>query len=217
MRLQSTHIPFLFALILFMIAAAPNAGYSEGQLRFGGYLLAPSDGDLWSEASGLDAQLIFWGRHAGIGFTLGCGSWAVPSQSSIIGNSYYAYGSAVDGKATMTPLGISLFIRTGSSGKVNLVIEGGLRILLMGSEINATLAYEDYYNYAYVTGTIEIDDAMAGILAADLEIGGTESASLFVGGGVQFGGSGMATFHKEELGEMDLSAAFLRAGFTGRF
>ncbi|MCX5753159.1 MAG: hypothetical protein NTW97_05870 [Candidatus Krumholzibacteria bacterium] len=217
MKHQSTHIPLVLSLLILLLAAIATAGHSEGQLRFGGYLLAPSDDDIWSKASGMDAQLIMWGKHAGIGFTFGYGEWTVPEQSSVISNSYYAVGSAVEGNANMTPLGLSLFLRTGSNSKVNLIIEGGLRLLLMGSDINASLVYYDYYNYATATGTIEIDNAFAGILAADLEIGGNETASLFVGGGLQIGGTSKMKFQNQELGEVELSAAFLRAGFTGRF
>jgi len=143
----------------------------------------PSDDDVWDNGYGADVQLQFWQSETfGLGLSIGIANWDL-AGSSTEGRDFVL---EEDGSATLIPIGGSVLFRPAVSGNATLTLEAGIRYVII--EADADVDYAVATSRGFIAGSAEYDadDAVMGLVQADLEFPVNETASLFVGAGFQF-------------------------------
>ena len=180
----------------------------------------PSQDDDYDSGVGAEAQIQFW-RSPHIGFALagGIAEWDINDQTSVVSDGFLAIQLTLDGSVTLIPIGASLLFRPTATGNLNLVLEGGLRYVIVDSDAEATVAGPSSQGGVLsVSEDIEIDDAVVALFAATLEAQVSSGVKLLASAGYQFDvGGGDSEWMGEDIGENELEAAFIRAGISVSF
>lgn len=216
MKARSINAGRILWILLAVAIVVSGSVYAEPEVRFGAAYISPGDRDTWNSAGRADVGIVFWGGNVGLGVSVAYDRWTVKDEFAAFGNYYSAASSNVSGAATVIPIGASLFLRTGSTGNVNLVLEAGLKGLLVASDIDGTVGYYDGYGWAEAGGDMDIGNTSVGLLAADLQFGGDDKATFYIGAGCQFGGRSTSSFFGSEVGEVTFSGLILRCGIASK-
>lgn len=207
-----------------------SAENREGpQLRISLDYLLPKDDDVWDDAVGATAQLLFGqSGNAALALSIGVQEWSANEDVyggwTYVGSGiYYGVDTGLKGDATMVPFGLSAIFKSELGEGVNLVLEGGVRYVFVDSSVtvDATEWAMNIYGQSVAQGyswDVDIDDGFVGLLAADLDFDLGLQSSLFAGIGYQFDISkGDVEFRGARIGENELQAFLLRAGFSFGF
>lgn len=201
-------------------------GVAEEPLKwsFEGLYLKPDQDDDWDKAIGAEIKAIFW-QSNDFGFALAAGlqQWTPNDEmysygATLRGGIGYGYAGQLDGDATMIPIGASALWRINLREKATLVLEGGLRYVIVNSDVK--LKYAEAL--AGPRGIVvysdekknEIDDGIVGIIAANIQFKLSDKVDGFVGVGAQFDISkGGQTIGGRDIDrDNELKGVFIRAG-----
>lgn len=177
----------------------------------------PGKDDRYGNGYGADAQMRFWhNQSVGLALSIGAASWQVDEQEEIVSDGFTAVGMSIDGDVTLIPLGGSLLFKPVNDDKISLSLEAGLRYVIVDSGVDAEVAAANATGaLVAMKDTVEIDDGVVGVLGANIEGRVSKTTSLFAGIGYQFDiVKGDATFAGEDIGENELKALIVRAGFV---
>lgn len=183
----------------------------------------------WDKGTGFEIQGIFWSKTSpwGTGISFGTATWDVDDY--VLGQSINGFGfaDALEGDADLTIFGLSLFRRLftddGASKKFSGAVEGGIRFISMDADIKGVSVITDGILFLGSDITLDIDNSVLGHLAFDLDYAISDSASLFVQGGIQFDlKKGDVTLREQdsgifEAGDTELQAAFGKVGLIVHF
>lgn len=177
----------------------------------------PGQDDDYDSGFGAEAQIRFW-QSQNLAFALagGLASWEINDQEAVVSDGLVAVAASMEGDVMLVPIGGSILFRPTLSGNLDLIIEAGLRYVIVESDAEATIAAADAFgNVVGGTADIEIDNGVVGLIAANLEAELSPGVSLLGGVGYQFDiAKGDAEWMGEDLGENELKAFFIRAGLA---
>jgi hypothetical protein len=201
------------------LAAGALAGepWSDTVVRYRG--IAPSETMDWSYASGIEAQIRFWGpRNRGIALTVGYDMWTAAGEFLEEEDEYGYYSVLVSGHTALMPVGASLLHRMDLGEFVSLTFEGGLRYVFVESSVNVETEYEDDYEYSYNRDTLEADDTYVAIAALHMEAEWAEDLLITGGVGYQFDlGESNERLLGEDLGTTSYQGLFANVGLVMKF
>jgi hypothetical protein len=204
------------------VNAITNQPVSKTAFKASFIYYMPDDDDDWDKGYGAEAQLQAWQTdNLGFAFSVGMANWEL-TEYTYSGMLYGAYvAEKISGDATLTPIGVSILLRPKLEGGMKLTLETGIRYLLV--DVNA-----DYS--AVVTGpggtyvedaSYEADDAIVGVVQADLEFPVSKSAAFFGGVGLQFDISkseaSIWAYGQKTSGDVSAQALMFRLGFVNYF
>ncbi len=148
----------------------------------------PDDDDKWEKGFGVEAQLQLWqSEQVGFGLSIGWANWDVAdySWSGYVDGVHVA--EKVSGDATLTPIGFSLIFRPINEGAMRLSLEAGIRYVIADVNAEYSGVLTGPYGVYYIENAeYEADDAMAGVIRADLEFPVSNNSYFYVGPGYQF-------------------------------
>lgn len=175
----------------------------------------PGQDDDYDSGFGVEGQIRFWqSQTVGLALAGGFANWEINDQEAVISDGLVAVAAAMEGDVLLIPIGGSVLLRPKLSGNLDLILEGGLRYVIVESDAEAAIAAANAFG-GVVGGSaeIEIDDGVVGLIAANLEADLSPGLSLFGGVGYQFDlAKGDAKWMGEDFGENELKAFFLRVG-----
>lgn len=215
------------AVMVGVLAACVYDAAANMEMRIGGEGMLPGNDDDWDIGYGASAQVIFW-SDTGLGFALSAGAqqWEinddVTAYGEDLGGGYgYGYAAGLEGDAMMIPLGASALYRVALGQTASLTLEGGLRYVIVNSNIEFVQAeaiadmYGNYITYAE-SYEIDIENGIVGVLGADFEMEVSPGFRLFAGAGYQFdvlkGDTSIVGFDIDY--ENELKAIYFRAGLA---
>jgi len=209
-----------------MLAAGLLDAAAYTQLKFGGEGVIPGD-DSWDIGYGASAQVIFW-TDSGLGLALSAGAqiWDVNDDVTgyveDVGGGFVAkYREGFEGDAVMLPLGASGLYRIALGETTSLILEGGLRYVIVNSNVKFVEAFEvdDATGNALVEAMsydIDLDNGVVGLVGGDFEVALSESFNLFAGAGYQFDvlKGDISVVGIDSDVENELKAFYARAGIS---
>ncbi len=203
----------LCAALLLGTRFAPAADESSSDVVVRFQYVAPAESEDWDRAVGLEGQFRLWGsKNVGVALAVGYQSWAAVEDSYVDDSDGY-YSSLIEGDAAVMPVGVSLLGRGEFMEDVNIVVEGGLRYAFVDSSIESSTYYERGGVGDRTVGTIDIENAVLGILAVELDMRVSENLALTLGIGYQLDLSGpKETYLGESIGDTDFSGTLITAG-----
>ena len=232
-------------VVIAVVLAVPFA-QAQRKVALKGSLLyyVPSDDDVWDNGYGVDGQLQYWPSDLlGFALSIGGAKWDLNGESvAYAANGYFVSGKG-GGDATLIPVGASILVCPVSSKRLALTLEGGVRYVVVdpNADYKITVSTPDRVAVGSVSGangtrlfpyrvpgeTIEetaeykADDAVIGLVQADLEFRASDSFSLFAGCGWQFDitkSEASITMLGEKLKkDVSMQAFFAKAGIGIRF
>lgn len=207
-------------LIVIIMAMCVFAGVAAAQvntdLSVSGLYYAPDDDDTYDYGLGAEVQARFWlADQFGFALAAGVASWEANEESYSLSDGFETLDLDIDGDVFLLPLGGSILFKPEISDQLSLVLEGGIRYVLVESNVDVDAEYFDGIFTTTLKDEVEIDDGLIGVVGATLEIEVSSSISLLGGIGYQFDLSeGDAEFEGVEIGENELEAFFARAGLV---
>lgn len=231
-------------VIVWTLAAACALANSEVDIKAGGLYYVPSDNDIWDNGYGVEGQVQFWPMDKlGFAVSLGGAKWDLNAESEYYAMDGYSISGKSDGYATLIPVGGSILFRPVNSKLLALSLEGGVRYVFAdpNADYDITVSTPDRIAVGSVSGaggtrpftyrvpgeTIEqsaeykADDAIIGLVQADIELHASDNVALFAGCGWQFDiekSEASITMFGEKLNEdIELEAFFVRAGVIIKF
>lgn len=206
-------VVFVIVCVLGCVVVACAQQRPEARLSVDGFV--PDDDDTWDVGIGVEAQYVTWLTHEiGIAVAAGVSQWAVEEESIVEYDPEYdvTVGIAIDGDATLLPVGVSCLYRPSLEG-ISLTIEAGVRYVVVDSNVDIEFVAMDERDVLTGESEVEIDDGIVGRVAADLAVPLSDQVSLFGGIGYQFDISeGDVEWMGESLGDNELAAFYGRAG-----
>ncbi|MGI5869375.1 MAG: hypothetical protein ACOX9C_08035 [Kiritimatiellia bacterium] len=198
------------------IATTPPSTDVAGTLQY----FMPGQDDDYDSGFGAEIQIRFW-SCPNLGFALagGVASWEVNEQEGVADYGSSAFAASIEGDVTLVPIGGSILYRAALADNLNLVLEGGLRYVIVESDATMTFALTEAYG-GVVGGSadMKIDNGFVGLVAANLEAELSPGVSLLGGVGYQFDiTKGDVEWMGEDFGENELKAFFIRAGLAFDF
>jgi hypothetical protein len=149
-------------------------------------LLLPDLKEHWDSAGGIELQWQLW-EVDGLSFALAFGvqGWQGVEEYYRDRDSDSILEFVSGGEVTVLPFGASLHYRLPLQDGACLTLEAGLRYLYVDSTLTIDTYYTDAYSVTAITDTISVDDSIAAVFGARLEVPMDEVWSFYVGGGVQ--------------------------------
>lgn len=183
-------------------------GELRGDVRY--YILGDGDFELYKNTFGVEAQWREWIQFPfGVGLAAGANYSGVKDDSDAFGVQDVGDFS---GSATMLPLGGSFFYCPIEMDNWNLMLEAGLRYVVVSSDIEAR---------NLVTGQkheVKIDNGAIWLLAGDVEFMMNETTYLFGGAGYQGDLSrGKVTYNGDDWRDNSLRGMFVKLGMKFNF
>ena len=183
----------------------------------------PDDDDKWDKGFGMEAQLQLWqSEQVGFGLSLGWANWDVAdySWSGYVDGVHVA--EKVSGDATLTPVGFSMLFRQKNEGAMRLTLEAGIRYVIADVNAEYSGVLTGPYGVYYIENAeYEADDAIAGIIRADLEFPVSNNSYFYVGPGYQFDirkSEATAWVYGQKIStDISIKAFMLSAGFIMAF
>jgi len=215
------------AVMVGVLAACVHDAAANLEIKISGEGILPGNDDDWDIGYGASAQMIFW-SETGLGFALSAGAqkWDVNDDVTSYGLDLgggigYGYAAGLEGDAMMIPLGASVLYRIALGQTASLTLEGGLRYVIVNSNVEFVQAeaLADIYGN-YITSSeayeIDIDNGIVGVVGADFEMEVSPGFRLFAGAGYQFdvlkGDTAIGGIDLDY--ENELKAIYLRAGLS---
>jgi len=166
--------------------------------------IIPGESDAWENGLGVEGWLRLWfNDNLGVGAVGAIERWGVKS--------FLGINKTVDNPAIFPlPLGGSALLRLPLNRDLNLVFDGGLRIVPVGSDIEV--------RYLGYSEQVEFDPGAIGVVGGNLE--GTIARSIFLFAGVSYQfdlKKPDIRVQDQKLGEISLKSTTLRAGLGVRF
>ena len=224
-----TAVKLIAMLIVDGVAMTIQAGTADEpfktELRLSGEFIKPKK-DVWDNGYGAEAQYVIWmDKNFGVALAAGISKWKTTDDTAAgVTDPYTITAAKLDGDATFYPLGGSLLYRLSIAEKATLTLEGGVRYVIADSDVHVRAAafQSDYWGDVYIAdadqSTVTFDNAFIGRVGADLDIGFSESAGLFLGVGYDFDiGTGTVSGFNEDWGDYHLAAFFARIGAEMKF
>ena len=190
----------------------------DAEVRVNPYYIVPGDDDSWDNAFGVEAQFIKWvNPNVGVAFAAGIGTWEANDEIISWYDPYDGLGYAVgaDGSATTVPIGGSVIIKPLTGGPAELTLEGGLRYVIVSSDVDLIGAASDGFDSIVVEDEVDIDNGVVGLFGADISFPLSPQAKIGFGAGYQFDiEKGDVTWLGEEIGDNEMKGFFLRVGIS---
>lgn len=189
---------------------------SNGQareLKLGAEFVSPGF-DVWDSGSGVEAKMIFWqDEKVGLAASIGYQGWDVTDE---VGGAWLTdevvWLFRYDGDASMIPLGLSGVYRHAFNEKTKLVAEGGIRYVIVNSDVQLQEVVTDGSVAVGRVTDIDIDDGIVGFVGVDLEHALKSGLRLFAGLSAQFDLSKGDVSTVYGAGENELEATIFRVG-----
>jgi len=163
---------------ILVVSSVCCAADAEFQLR--PYYLIPGQDEFLDHALGVDARYVFWTNpNMGIALSGGLAAWKANDDV------FFEDGLAaqLDGSALVIPLGASVLLRpTPADARFDLTLEGGLRYVVVDS--NVDFAVTDFYYY--FEDALDIENGVVGVIGAEVGIPLSDVMGLSFGFGYQF-------------------------------
>jgi len=163
---------------ILVVSSVCCAADAEFQLR--PYYLIPGQDEFLDHALGVDARYVFWTNpNMGIALSGGLAAWKANDDV------FFEDGLAtqLDGSALVIPLGASVLLRpTPADARFDLTLEGGLRYVVVDS--NVDFAVTDFYYY--FEDELDIENGVVGVIGAEVGIPLSDVMGLSSGFGYQF-------------------------------
>lgn len=193
----------LAAAVLGCAPMFPAAGEGEVAGRVGG--LGAEERDDWDSVVFGELQWRYWwDDHLGLALAGGFQQWDAEHEFAAGGKGDRAWSDEISGDADVFPVGVSVLIRgVNDVNTARFLIEAGIRHASVDSSVRVTRITA---GQAPVVDTIEIDDALLAVVAAELGLRLGDNAWLSVGVGYQHDFENPEeTFREYSLGETDFS------------
>jgi len=169
---------------------------------------------------GVEGQYRCW-KNQNLGFSLagGVSSWEVDDLGASVYGGPAVGVSSRDGSVDLVPIGGSILYRPTLGDNISVILEGGLRYVIVDSDVKVgTTALSALGDVMVTSEKVDIDDGVVGLIAASLESELSPGLTLFGGIGYQFDISkGDAKMAGENLGKNELKSFFLRVGIAVGF
>jgi len=156
------------------------------------------DENVYKNGYGGEIQARFWlpDEIIGISVAVGGASWNVEDRKKTIytymNYNYHTYTKSIThekigGDVALFPLGGSILIRPIHIDRVSLTLEGGVRYVVVDSQVDYEFAYSDVLgNSEYFKGKADYGNGVVGIVGANLEVKIVNPLFVFIGAGYQF-------------------------------
>jgi len=183
----------------------------------------PDDDDVWDKGYGAEAQLQLWNSdQVGFALSLGWANWDVADYtwSGYVDGIHVAENTS--GDASLTPIGVSFLLRPKVSGNVRITLEAGVRYIIadVNAEYSGVLTGPTGVYYIE-NAEYEADDAIAGVVRANIEFPISDSSYFYVGPGIQFDLSkseaSIWAYGQKVSADISLQAIMVNAGFIMEF
>lgn len=191
------------AMAVMVLAITGSMAMAAGkgwELSGAGDYLSPGNKDIWKNGAGCSLEGKYWfGDHLGLGMSAGYESWKMSGDWSEVNRSYFGYGyalgfdAALNGKASVIPVGLSCLYRMNPAKKVKVTLEGGAKYLFVSAKGDWTSQahfVNDWMGLSETAptkdaGTVSIGNSAVAFLGANVDFMLTDSVSLFAGAGYQ--------------------------------
>lgn len=180
----------------------------------------PAQDDDYDYGIGFDAQARFWlTPYVGLAVGGGSAGWQINEKDETIVVGPFTGSAEMEGTVGLTSMGGSLLLRPVNSAGFALTLEAGARYMAVNSDADIELEARDAAdNRFHVKDTIDIEDGVVGVLAAQAELKLGGRLSLLAGAGWQFDLiKGDVEWNDEDMGENKLEALFFQGGLGLRF
>ncbi|HNR93984.1 MAG TPA: hypothetical protein PKM67_02385 [Kiritimatiellia bacterium] len=210
-----------------LVTGVYGSSEKSTELKLGGEAIFPGQDDDWDKGYGASARVIFWRTsELGLALSIGVQKWDVNDEmytySEYLGSGIgYGYAGGLEGDATMVPVGASGLYIIPVGKNASLTLEGGLRYVIMNSNVKYVEAEALADTYGNVLGAsysydVDFDNGIVGIIGADFDIELSPGFRLFAGAGYQID---LLKGDTEADGvdidyENELKGAFIRAGLA---
>lgn len=184
-------------------------------LTLAGQYFIPGDDETYDQGWGVEAQARFWmNKHVGLALAGGGANWEINQQEEALVDDGVGFVATFDGDVELIPLGGSILFRPLANESITLTLEAGARYVLVESEAGFEGRFVDPSGaVVLIDETVDIEDGVVGLVAANLEGRLGARSFLFLGGGYQFDiDEGHASWRGQDLGENELESVFIRGG-----
>ncbi len=177
-------------------------------------VLFPERTEHWEGAGGLDLQFLFWqNEHFALSLGLGIQSWQGLCEYYVDADADSTLEFVSGGEATVLPLGASLHYRIPLSSQVGVVLEAGLRYLVVDSQLTIDTYLTDSAGSTMLQDVVEIDDTVAAVFGVRVEAPLADSVRLFLGFGIQRDlGEPEESVYGEPLDKTSFDAGYISLG-----
>lgn len=189
------------------------------ELAAQGQALLPRRDEDWSGGSGFELQVRFWeSAHAGVALTVGAGWWDAVTEYAESDDGRMAVATRIQGTAEVLPVGFSLLYREVLSPRVRLLLEGGLRYLVVHSEVEVQGVYATDETTAAFRDRVRINSTLAVVLGIGFQLQLSEPLGLAAGLAYQWDVmKPEERFLERSLGKTSFDAAMGQLGLTLAF
>lgn len=173
-----------------------HKSYFDGkfELSLSGDLLLTSDTRWDIGIVGATAGGTVWAsEYLGFSASVGIQKWAVDESMSEFKSGYFmgvrlANDYHYEGAATAVPLGGSLRLRVPIEDLVSFEFEGGVKYVIMNSDIEEHGKVSAYYGGTdnYYIEKIDTENGVVGFFSCDMRLCPSKTFSIFLGAGYQF-------------------------------
>lgn len=147
------------------------------EFMISGDFVIPGQDDDWDKGIGATARLTLWQNSSvGYAFVIGAQKWDVNDEIYSGGQSLgygigYGYAFGLEGDATMVPIGLSGMYNITFSPTTSLILEGGIRYVIINSNvkyIQAEALVDSYGNRRTASRSydLEYDNGILGVINA---------------------------------------------------
>ena len=187
--------------------------------HFSAMFYVPGDDETYSNGAGVEFQVRKWVQEKfGLALALGISGWGVEEQNIFYSDPAGYIDINIDGNVALFPFGGSVLFKPINTDSFSLILEGGVRYVLVNSNVDAEIEYFDGFSTLFFSEQVEIDNGFVGVVGAEVEKSITEKFNLVGGIGYQYDISkGDAKLAGEDLGENELEAFYVRLGVSGIF
>lgn len=209
---------FVLVLIGVMAAVQSYAALKPSvDFSIGGLYYTPQDDDSYDYGYGAEIQPRFWLiDQVGFALSVGYADWQINEMSESASEDGITVSASIDGDVRLVPMGGSLLIRPIKTDKLSVILEGGVRYVVVDSSAECKVEAHNEEGESYsMKETIDMDDGVVGVVAATIEGKISKNVSLFIGGGYQYDISkGEVKILDEDAGKNELEAFFVKAGLS---
>lgn len=148
----------------------------------------PDDDEDWDTGYGAEVQFRKWvSDTVAFALALGLEQWDVEEGSFVFADPTLIFAGSIEGEAIMLPLGVSIIIRPQMQGDVHVTFEGGIRYVVVESDIkfDVTLSDPTTGESIRIADELEMDDGVVARIAVDVDAEISENVSIFGGIGLQ--------------------------------
>jgi hypothetical protein len=144
-------------------------------------------GDDYKNGVGAELQFRRWVNNKfGFAVAAGAAKWKVEEGYFIDKTSSRLEYAGVDGDITIFPVGGSALYKPVDDGKIRVLIEAGVRYVVVDSSYSLWAGIETRRDSVYIEDDFDIKDGVIGLLGANIEAEVAHNLWIVCGAGYQF-------------------------------